>query len=108
MEYEVKFSEKEDGYLKVKLGDRVIWEYSGRISSSSEVYSCEEYYDPKFYFKFWLYRDNYQKRIKELQQSDDPFKGDKITAINQAILDEKKGKCMEVLFKNYSVKEIVN
>jgi hypothetical protein len=24
MEYEVKFSEKEDGYLKVKLGDRVI------------------------------------------------------------------------------------
>jgi hypothetical protein len=106
IEFDTKFSEKEDGLVKVTLNWKVIGTYEGRFSSSNETYPRGKYYDDKFYFKLGLYRDNYQKRIAELQKSDDTEKEQKIETLKRAIEQEKKNGGMSILYKNYNMEHL--
>ncbi|AHB41762.1 hypothetical protein P148_SR1C00001G0976 [candidate division SR1 bacterium RAAC1_SR1_1] len=106
-EYEIRFSEDEDGYIKIRHNGNFLWEYHGKVSSSSKEYPVGKYYKDNFFFKFGLYKDSYEKRLLELEneeQTDENHK--KIEALKKAIDDENNGKLMTVYFKNYKVEEI--
>ncbi len=106
-EYDIKFSEHEDGYILVKHNEETIREYHGKTSSSSEKNPVWDIYKNKFYFKFWIYRDNYDYGIKKLQDNNKKKSNENLTediaAIEKAKEDEKNGHLMTIYFKNYSV-----
>lgn len=107
-EYEIKFSETNDGYIKIHHNWTLLWEYHGKISSSDEAYPVWKYYKDNFFFKFWLYKDTYEKRVLELKNQEHTWENQKkIEALEKAIQDEKNGKLMTIYFKNYKVQEIM-
>lgn len=101
-EYEIRFSEHDDWYVKIRHNLKLLWEYTGRVSSSSTEYPIWKYYKDNFFFKFWLYRDTYQKRLLELKNEEvtDENK-QKIKTLEKVIEDENNGKLMTIFFKNY-------
>jgi len=131
MEYQFKFSDKDDGYLKIKMK----WENDTKYTDivdyhwklASDTIGGENKWEDKAYFKFWLYRDNYDYGIKVLEKSNqkelnenlkkditdrEKAKNEKeikkdfeknIAAIEKAKEDEKNGHPMTIYFKGYSV-----
>jgi hypothetical protein len=104
-EYQIKFSENEDWFIKIKHNWKTILEHHWKVSSSSQTYAIWEYYEDKFYFKFWLYRDNYKKRLLEINNEEQTDEN-KIKAIKQAINEEGNWKLMTILFRNYNTEKI--
>ena len=105
--YEIRFSENEHGYIKIRYNGNLLREYNWKVSSSSSEYPIWEYYKDYFFFKFWLYRDTYQKRLLELENGEDTLENsEKIDSIELAIKNENEWKLMSIYFKNYRVEEI--
>lgn len=109
MDYELKFSDKKDENgdqipCSVKIKANVEWEI--RIDEEKEFYLAEEnniQFNPKEshsgYFKFWLYRDNYdyaKTKIKDKEGSDE---------IEQAQMTEEQNP-MQIYFKNFSMENL--
>ena len=106
-QYEIKFSEQESWYIKIRHNTILIWEYTGKVSGSSPEYPVWKYYKNNFFFKFWLYRDTYEKRLLELKNSENTLENsEKIKAIELAIKHESEWKLMSIYLKNYRVEEI--
>ncbi len=107
MEYQVKFSDNEDGYLRINMNGENILEYNWILSSSNKE---KEKWTNEIYFKFGLYRDNYDYGIKLLKERNKKDKYQnlekKIAEIEKAKKDEKNGNPMTIYFKEYSVKTI--
>ncbi len=100
VEYEIKFSESNDWFIKIKHNWSLMREYNWRVSSSSQKYPIWKYYENKFYFKLWLYRDNYHSRLKhfELEKNHN-----KIKSIKKAIFQQDRWELMTIFFKLYSI-----
>ena len=108
MEYQYRFSYKEDGYLKIIMDGKTIVEYHWVLASWSKDNNL---WKDEVYFKFGLYRDNYDYGIKKLQEENKKEPNEnlekEIADIEQAKQDEKEGKHMTVYFKNYSVQPTI-
>lgn len=105
--YEIKFSENEDGYVKIRHNWNFLREYHWKVSSSSKKYPIWEYYKDNFFFKFWLYKDTYEKRLLELRNEEKTEENKiKINDLEKATDNEKNWKLMTIYFKNYKVEEI--
>lgn len=104
MEYQFKFSDKDDGYLKIKMNWKEIVDYHWKLASDI---IDKEGRKEDVYFKFWLYRDNYDYGIKVLKKNNEKEPNEnlekEIAAIEKAKEDEKKNP-MTIYFKDYSVK----
>ncbi len=120
--YKMKFSET-DWYIISMQDWEKIWEYYGKVSSSWGEFPVWHYYWADFFYKFWLYRDNFKKRLKELYYEEslilhewnlDPDKKqrlkkieDEIFKLHKAILQEKWWSPMTIYMKEFEVKEIL-
>ncbi len=106
-EYEIRFSENDDGYVKIRHNWVFLYEYRGKTSSSDKEYQIWKYYKDDFFFKFWLYKDTYKKRILELKNEKTTEENkEKIETLTKAIEDENSWKLMTIFFKNYKVEEM--
>lgn len=105
--YEIRFSENEHGYIKIRHNWNLLREHHWKVSSSNSEYPIWKYYKDDFFFKFWLYRDTYENRLLELKNSEDTVENrEKIKTIELAIKDENEWKLMSIYLKNYRVEEI--
>lgn len=105
--YEIRFSENEDGYVKIRHNENLLREYNWKVSSSGKEYPIWTYYKDNFFFKFWLYKDTYEKRLLELKNEKFTEENkQKTKALEKAIDEENNWKLMTIFFKNYNVKEI--
>ncbi len=104
MKYEFKFSNKEDWYLRIYIDWKKIVDYHWIFSSSSR--------DPakrtdEIYFKFGLYRDNYDYGIKLLEEKNKQEVNldlkQEIADIEKVKLYEKQWNPMTIYFGNYDV-----
>lgn len=106
MEYQLKFSDSQDWYLKINANGKNIVNYNWVLSSSNKE---KEKRTDKIYFKFGLYRDNYDYGIKLLKEQNkkEPNKNleKEVAEIEKAKQDEKDWKVMTIYFKDYSIKE---
>jgi hypothetical protein len=115
MEYQFRFSDKDDGYLKIKMNwDNVkmkinwkkIKEYHWKLAS--DLIGGKNKWTDDVYFKLWLYRDNYDYGIKKLQENSKKEQNKnlkkEIADIKKTQEDEKNGNPMTIYFKDYSVK----
>lgn len=119
MEYTFKFSGKDDGYLRITMNGKAIPlknpdkiekdEYHGPLASSA---NHPEIRKNTAYFKFGLYRDNYDYGINVFRKSNEKEPNENleqdISAIEQAKEDEKNGHPMTIYFKDYEVIESSN
>lgn len=111
MEYQFKFSDTDDWYLKIYMkweddtNHKIVVDYHWPLASGIEN---KEIRRDDVYFKFWLYRDNYDYGIKKLQDNNKTEANENlaedIAVIEKAKEDEKNGNPMVIYFKNYSVK----
>lgn len=120
MKYQFRFSDKDDGYLKIRMNGEPVTmningketkEYHGKLASHL---IGEKGRNDQVYYKFGLYRDNYdygiklleREREKEQKVEDKLELGEAIKNIEKAKEDEKNGHPMTIYFKNYSIKPI--
>lgn len=105
MGYQMKLSGEKDGYIKITMNDENILDYHWPVTSNNKDDLSDE-----VYFKFGLYRDNYDYGIKRLQKNNEEEKNEnieqEIADIKKAKEDEKNGHPMTIYFKNYSVKKL--
>lgn len=106
MEYQVRFSDNEDWYLKININGENVLDYHWILSSSNKE---KEKRTDEIYFKFGLYRDNYDYGIKLLkernQKESNPNLEKEIAEIEKAKQNEKEGNPMMIYFKDYSVEQ---
>lgn len=99
LEYQVRFSDKEDGYLKIFFNNKEVFN-----QSNFQLYiNNDNDFEDTFYFKFGLYRDNYLHAIEKLKEQG---KIDQITAIENAIKQENEGHPMQIKFRKYQIKKL--
>jgi len=116
MEYQFKFSDTDDGYLKIKInGKNVVMNINWKNTKkyhwklASDLIGGENKWTDDVYFKFWLYRDNYDYGIKVLKKNSEEEPNEnlekEIADIEKAKEDEKNGNPMTIYFKDYSVEK---
>lgn len=133
MNYEINFSDKTDRKGKpipctIKIKANIQWEWEINIYDwpfDLEKKNNLEFNPQKahhWYFKFWLYRDNYEfaiqkynKKLEEIENDNslsEERKNKRKEKINQAIneinlaLNNENEQPMEILFKNFSMENI--
>ena len=92
----------------MKINNQEMVAYKWPLLSSSNPEN-KKYFKDSIYFKFGLYRDNYDYGIKLLkernQKESNPNLEKELAEIEKAKQYEKEGNPMTIYFKNYSVEQ---